>query len=81
MPPPAQRSCTRRERIELAERGFAYRVDRRGQLKLDGLPDSYQTTFHSRAYVEANWQRDFELLEYTEGGLAGHQDLVVLARR
>jgi len=77
----ARASCTLSEIAALEAKGFVYRVDRTGRLKLDGLPDSYQTTFHSKAYVERTWQHHFELLEYLEGGLAGDQDVVILSRR
>jgi ubiquinone/menaquinone biosynthesis C-methylase UbiE len=74
-------SCTRSELKELSATGIAYRMDRRGRLKLDGLPDAYQTTFHAREYVERVWQRFFHVIEYVEGGLGDHQDLVVLRPR
>lgn len=74
-------SCTEDELEALRERGFHHRVGRTGRLKLDGLPDTYQTTFHAREYVERVWTRRFELVEYAEGGLHGHQDVVVMKRR
>lgn len=77
----ATASCTDAELKELEFRGFLYRVDRKGALKLDGLPDEYQTTFHTQAYVYGEWLRWFEVVDYIEGGLEGHQDLVVLQRR
>jgi len=77
---PAHASCRPQERAELGRRGFCFRVDRTGRLKLDGLPDFYQTTFHTRDYVERMWTRGFRLVEYAEGGLHGHQDIVVLRR-
>jgi SAM-dependent methyltransferase len=77
----AQASCSPRELERLGAGGFWYRIGRRGRFKLDGLPDSYQTTFHTRDYIERRWQGDFELAQYLEGGIAGHQDLVVLRRR
>lgn len=73
-------SCTGAERERIAADGFLFRVDRTGSLKLDGLPDGYQTTFHSRAYVEGVWTRWLEILSYQEGGLEGHQDLIVLRK-
>jgi SAM-dependent methyltransferase len=76
----ARSSCTLAELRRLEGSGFLYRVDRRGRFKLDGLPDSYQTTFHTRGYVEERWQRGLQLLEYAEADVAGHQDLVVLRR-
>jgi SAM-dependent methyltransferase len=77
----AMRSCSDAELRVLAQRGIAYRVDRKGRFKLDGLPDFYQTTFHTREYVERTWTRELEIVDYVEGGLGGHQDLVVMRRR
>jgi SAM-dependent methyltransferase len=76
----AQTSCSSSEMERLQSYGFAYRVDRKGLFKLDGLPDCYQTSFHSRSYVERVWGRRFEILDYAAGGLMGHQDLIVLKR-
>lgn len=73
-------SCTREELEQLGNRGIAYRIDRRGRFKLDGLPDSYQTAFHSREYVERVWTRWFDVVEYFEGGVGQHQDVAVLRR-
>ena len=72
-------SCTSVEVEQLNEHGIAYRVDRKGRFKLDGLPDSYQTTFHTRGYVAEAWGRHFEVVDHIEGWL-GDQDLVVLRR-
>lgn len=44
----------------------------------DYFPDYYQTTFHSRAYVEANWGRYFTLLDYDQKTLG--QAIVALRR-
>ena len=77
----ARQSCTASELRFLVVRGFYFRTDRTGRFKLDGLPDSYQTTFHSAQYVRDHWTRWFDLVEYNEGGIAGHQDLVVLRAR
>lgn len=77
---PAQASCTGREHDELERHGIAFRVDRKGRFKLDGLPDFYQTTFHARAYVERHWTRFLDLRAYREGGIHGLQDLVLLAK-
>lgn len=73
--------CTARERALLQRDGIAFRVDRKGRFKLDGLPDSYQTTYHTRAYIERHWTRHFDVRAYREGGVHGHQDIVLLARR
>jgi SAM-dependent methyltransferase len=72
--------CFPDELKQLEGRGFVYRVDRKGRFKLDGLPDSYQTTFHTRAYVTEVWSRWFEVVDYIAGGLHGHQDVVILKR-
>jgi SAM-dependent methyltransferase len=73
-------SCTREELNKLQSTGFLYRVGSVGCFKLDGLPDDYQTTFHSREYVERVWGKWFAVETYIEGGLDGHQDLVVLRK-
>ncbi len=73
-------SCTAGELRELEARGIVHRVDRKGRFKLDGLPDSYQTTFHTREYVARSWSRFFGVVDHVEGWL-GDQDLVVLRRR
>lgn len=78
---PTFSSCYEHELHELTERGFAFRVDRRGWLKLDGLPDFYQTTFHTKDYVTRRWSKFFEIVDHLEGGLGGHQDVVVLKTR
>lgn len=77
----AQETCDARERAALREKGFAFRVGRTGRLKLDGLPDFYQTAFHTREYIRAAWARWFDVESYIEGGLHGHQDIVLLRRR
>ena len=77
----ATQSCTPAELHTLNDRGFVFRTDRTGRFKLDGLPDSYQTTFHTAEYVRDHWTRWFDLVEYIEGGIARHQDLVVLKAR
>jgi SAM-dependent methyltransferase len=71
----------RSEMVELKDRGIAHRVDRKGRFKLDGLPDFYQTTFHTPEYVAKAWGRWFEVVEHLEGGLGDHQDLVVMRKR
>lgn len=76
----AQDSCTDRERAKIDGHGFHFRVDRRGALKIDGLPDFYQTTFHSKAYIHAHWAWFFEIVDYMEGGIDGHQDIVLMRR-
>jgi SAM-dependent methyltransferase len=71
-------SCTEAEFAALARDGFVYRTDRKGRFKVDGLPDFYQTTFHTVEYVRRHWGRHLEVVEHIEGGLNGHQDIVVL---
>jgi len=76
----AMDSCSQDELDELNERGIAFRVDRKGRFKLDGLPDFYQTTFHTREYIAQHWTRFLELQAYREGGIGNHQDVVLLKK-
>lgn len=61
--------------------GILNQVGRTGALKLDGLPDYYQTTFHSRNYIERVWGKMFEVLSYKEKGMNERQDAVLLRKR
>lgn len=74
-------TCTEKELSLLEDKGFAFRVDHTGKFKIDGLPDFYQTTFHTRYYVENNWPTHFEIESYIEGGVHGHHDLITLRKR
>lgn len=72
--------CYPEERTALERTGFVFRRGHTGRFKLDGLPDDYQTTFHTRDYVLREWSRYLPVAHYLEGGLNRHQDLVVLRR-
>lgn len=73
-------SCTPGERASLQRDGFVYRTDRKGRFKVDGLPDFYQTTFHTVAYVRQHWGHYLPVVAHIEGGLNGHQDIVVMRK-
>ncbi len=77
---PTLGSCTAAERAQLQREGLVYRVERKGRFKVDGLPDFYQTTFHTRAYVAAHWGSILPIVQHIEGGLNGHQDIVVMRK-
>jgi SAM-dependent methyltransferase len=49
---------------------------------LDGVvaPGYYRSTFQTPEYTCNEWGRQFEVLEYVEGGMQNFQDLVVLRR-
>lgn len=68
-------------RARLAAHGFAFMVGQTGRLKLDGLPDFYQTAFHAERYVRKNWSRFFEVVRCVERGINNHQDAVILINR
>lgn len=63
------------------EQGFFFKVFRTGKYKLDGLPDFYQSSFHTRDYVYRVWSEFFEVVDYQPREMNGHQDVVVLIRR
>lgn len=42
-----------------------------------GLPDFYQTAYHTPSYIRSHWSRYFEVLDIRERALDGHQDIVV----
>ncbi len=53
----------------------------RQKMKRDGLPDFYQTTFHTREYIEETWGRYFKVLTYKDRGIDDNQDAIVMTTR
>ncbi len=73
-------SCSEEELERLQRHGIVFRTTRKRRIKLDGLPGFYQTTFHTRNYVEAHWSNTLEVVAYLPGGIQRHQDIVLLRR-
>jgi len=73
-------TCAPAELAQLAAKGFVFRVDHTGRFKVDGLPDFYQTTFHTEQYVRNRWAEVMPVERFVEGGVNNHQDLVVLRK-
>jgi|TARA_B100000315_G_scaffold210208_1_gene206326 SAM-dependent methyltransferase len=46
----------------------------------DGLPEFYQTTFHSEPYIRERWNEYFEVEAILHRGVANHQDMVLCKR-
>jgi len=63
------------------KRGIFFKKFLPGKYKLDGLPDFYQSTFHTKEYVERVWAKFFEVTDYLPRRMNGHQDVVLLKRR
>jgi len=76
----ATSSCNTEELAQLQARGFAFRKQNTHRIKLDGLPEFYQTSFHSKRYVMEHWSKILEVVSYVPGGIQNHQDIVVLRR-
>jgi len=51
--------------------------------RLSGIVPSgyYRGTYQTREYIEREWTRDFDLLDYRERGTDNFQDLVLLRRK
>jgi SAM-dependent methyltransferase len=67
-----------KQKILVAEKGFSYSVVQTGRFKLDGLPDFYQSTQHSREYIEDTWSYFFKIVKYVKNGMNSQQDAVIL---
>lgn len=62
---------------EIRQRGFFYQ-----QIgKVEGLPEFYQSTFHSLDYIRTQWVRYFDVLHIVESLVGGHQDAVLCRKR
>jgi SAM-dependent methyltransferase len=69
----AARILRPRDAATLRERGFVFCVSG----KLQGiLPEWYQTSFHTHAYVRRTWSRHLKVLDISAGAM-GEQDLVI----
>ena len=60
--------------------GFMFLTGATGRLKLDKLPDFYQTTFHTQEYIHREWSAYFDVLRYLERAIYNHQDAVLLRK-
>lgn len=62
--------------VKFAEDGFFYAADK----GTDGLPDFYQTTFHTEHYIMDHWSQFFDIQSILKKTVGGRQDLVVCHR-
>jgi len=60
--------------------GFLYRTGQTGKLKLDGLPDYYQTAYHTEEYIRDRWSKYLEIVDYERRAFGGYQDGIVLRK-
>ncbi len=60
--------------------GFMFVTDATGRLKLDKLPDFYQTAYHTQKYIRREWSAYFDVIRYLELGINNHQDAVLLRK-
>ena len=68
---------TKKQFNELKDRGFYY-------LKTgdtEGLPEFYQTAFHTDEYIREKWGKYFEIVEIVPRGLDAGQDAVIVRKR
>lgn len=68
-------------RETIAEDGFFYLTGARGKLKLDGLPDFYQTSYQTIGYLERECAPYFDVLKHVPKSINNHQDAVILKLR
>jgi ubiquinone/menaquinone biosynthesis C-methylase UbiE len=47
----------------------------------EGLPDFYQTSYHTEDYIYRQWGRFFDIIKIVKKGIANHQDLIICRRR
>jgi SAM-dependent methyltransferase len=64
----------------LKKNGFVYQVMKTGFYKLDGLPDFYQSAWHTQSYIKSHWSRWFKVVDIIKKGINNHQDIVILQR-
>lgn len=62
-------------------KGFYFLQSNSGIRNLAGLPDFYQTAFHSEEYVRNNWGDLFHIVDYSDCAIGNHQTAVVLRKK
>lgn len=60
--------------------GFIFKTGTTGRLKLDKLPDFYQTAYHTEEYIRREWSAYFDVIRYAERGINNNQDAVLLRK-
>ncbi|MEO8433491.1 MAG: methyltransferase domain-containing protein [Pyrinomonadaceae bacterium] len=65
------------ERSAFLKRGFYY-LDSGGT---EGLPEFYQTAFHTHDYIRREWSKYFDVLVVREKGIGGAQDVALCRKR
>ncbi len=60
--------------------GFMFITGATGWLKLDKLPDFYQTAYHTKEYIRREWSVYFDIVHYIERGICNFQDAVILRK-
>lgn len=65
------------DRAELLEKGFKYTVG----YNTDGLPDFYQSAFHTHDYIRREWGKYFEIVDIVKQGIGNGQDAVILRKK
>ena len=68
------------EASRLDKAGSLFTRTRGSGVKLDGLPNYYQTTFHRREYIEKTWGKSLSIIEYRPKGMNRMQDAVLLKK-
>jgi len=69
------------QKEELERKGFLFVTGTTGKLKLDGLPDFYQTAYHTNEYIRQTWTEHFEIVAHIPKAINNHQDAVILRHR
>ncbi|MCL6697675.1 methyltransferase domain-containing protein [Sphingomonas sp. NSE70-1] len=62
---------------EINSRGFYYSTGS----GTDGLPDFYQTSYHTHAYIRRRWSKYFDVLSISAEGIGRNQDAVLVRKR
>lgn len=60
--------------------GFLFLTGATGKLKIDKLPDFYQTAYHTREYIQREWSAYFDVVRYVQRGINNHHDAVLLRK-
>lgn len=68
-------------RARINQLGFLFIDNQDHNNNFCNFPETYQTAFHSRSYVQRHWSSWFHVLGYMPMAINNHQDMVLLTHR
>ena len=74
------RNLSTEHQASVNSEGFLYLTGVTGKLRLNKLPDFYQSAYHTQEYIRREWSSYFNIINYIERGINSHQDAIIMQK-